>query len=244
MYERSGEPRRSWYDPLGFVGLDKEPTPPAAKELLAQDAARIERRQVELDQLIGETLAELHVISVEMLGVEGNPNLRSRHNRLEEQTVALREDLRGLQQELTENKAVLAALRQKMAGMEEGRKSDPRAHIMQLAQPVPQTDMRFNRIAEAWGAVSLSLILLGVVALLVLARGHLWIGLVVMIGAVLLLESILRGHYVRTVGSIAAILAVISAILLVVHFWLWVIVIILAVLALFLMFQKLRELRT
>jgi hypothetical protein len=244
MYERSGEPRRSWYDPLGFVGLDKEPTPPAAKELLAQDAARIERRKGELDRLIGERLAELHVISVEMLGIEGNPNLRSRYDRLAEQTVALREDLRILQQEFTENEAVLAALRQKMARMEEGRKSDPRAHITQLAQPVPQTDMRFNRIAEAWGAVSLSLILLGVVALLVLARGHLWIGLVVMIGAVLLLESILRGHYVRTVGSIAAILAVISAILLVVHFWLWVIVIILAVLALFLMFQKLRELLT
>ncbi len=83
MYERSGEPRRSWYDPLGFVGLDKEPTPPAAKELLAQDAARIERRQVELDRLIGERLAELHVISVEMLGIEGNPNLRSRHDRLD-----------------------------------------------------------------------------------------------------------------------------------------------------------------
>ena len=34
MYERSGEPRRSWYDPLGFVGLDKEPPPPAARGLL------------------------------------------------------------------------------------------------------------------------------------------------------------------------------------------------------------------
>ena len=155
----------------------------------------------------------------------------------------MREELRVLQQELTENEAVLAALRQKQALLDEGKKPDPRAHITQLAQPVPQTDIRFNRVAEAWGAVSLSLILLGVVALLVLARGHIWIGLVVMIGAVLLLESILRGHYVRTVGTIAAILAIISAILLVVHFWLWVIVVILALLALFLLVQKLRELR-
>jgi len=64
----------------------------------------------------------------------------------------------------------------------------------------------------------------------------------VMIGAVLLLEAVLRGHYVRTLGGIAAILAVISAILLIVHLWLWVIAIILAALALFLMVQKLREL--
>jgi hypothetical protein len=145
---------------------------------------------------------------------------------------------------LTENGAVLAALQEKMAHLEEGLKPDPRAHIQQLAQPVPRTEIRFNRVAEAWGAVSLSLILLGVVALLVLARGHLWIGLVVMIGAVLLLESILRGHYVRTVGTVAGILAIVSAVLLVVHFWLWVIVAILAILGVFLLVQKLRELWT
>ena len=37
MYERSGEPRRSWYDPLGFVGLAKEPSPPAAKETACRE---------------------------------------------------------------------------------------------------------------------------------------------------------------------------------------------------------------
>jgi hypothetical protein len=244
MFERSGEPRRSWYDPLGFVGLDKEPPPPVATELLAHDTTRIEGRQSELDRLIVQRLAELHSISVEMLGIEGSPNLRSRYERLAEQAVTQTEDLRGLQQEFTENRAVLGALGQKRALLESGRKLDPRGHITQLAQPVQQTDLRFNRVAEAWGAVSLSLILLGVVALLILARGHLWIGLVVMIGAVLLLESILRGHYVRTLGTVAGILAVVSAVLLVVHFWLWVIVVILAVLALFLLFQKVRELVT
>ncbi len=242
MYERSGEPRRSWYDPLGFVGLDKEPTPPAAKDLLAQESARIEQRQLDVDRLIGQRLSELHVISAEMLAMEGNPNLRTRYLKSADETVSVRDDLRRLQQELTENEAVLGAVREKMATLEEGRRSDPRAHIKQLAQPVPQADLRLNRAAEAWGAVSLSLILLGIVALLVLARDHLWIGLVVMIGAVLLLEAILRGHYVRTLGGIAAILAVISAILLIVHLWLWVIAIILAALALFLMVQKLREL--
>jgi hypothetical protein len=244
MYERSGEPRRTWYDPLGFVGLDKEPPPPAASGLLGEDSARIQLRQSELEERIGHGLSELHAVGVEMTGMEGNPNLRARYQRLMERTVTLRDELQSLQKELTENQAVLGALQQKLTDLQEGRKSHPQAHIQKLAQPVPQAGIRFNRAAEAWGAVSLSLMLLGVVALLVAARDRLWIGLLVMGGAVVLLESILRGHYLRTVVGIAAILAVISAILLVFHFWLWIIVVLLAALAVFLMVQKLRELRS
>ena len=64
-----------------------------------------------------------------------------------------------------------------------------------------------------------------------------------MTGAVIMLEAILRGRYVPTIGTVAVILAIISAVLVVVHDWLWMIVIILAVVALFLLFQKLRELK-
>ena len=155
----------------------------------------------------------------------------------------LRDDLRTMRQESAENQAVLEALGQKIIHIEEGRKPDPRAHIKQLAQPVPSTDLRFHRVAETWGAVSLSLILLGIVALLVVARGHLWIGLLVMVGAVILLEAILRGRYVLTIAGVAVILAIISGLLVVAHYWLWMIVAILAAVALFLLFQKLRELR-
>jgi hypothetical protein len=63
--------------------------------------------------------------------------------------VSLRDDLRRLQHELTENEAVLGAVREKMATLEEGRRSDPRAHIKELAQLVPQADLRLNRAAEA-----------------------------------------------------------------------------------------------
>jgi len=243
MYERSGETRLTWYDPLGFVGLDKEPPPPAARQLLGENITRIEERQEELDALIAAKLSETHVLSVEMRGMEGNFNLHGRYDRLGERVASLREDLQTIQQEHAENKAALEALRHKAANLDKGLDTDPRGHIKELAQPVPTTDLRFNRIAEAWGAVSLSLILLGVVAMLVLARGHIWIGLLVMAGAVLLLESVFRGRYVTTVTGVAAILAVLSALLLVIHYWLWLIVVVLAGLALFLLFQKLRELR-
>ena len=48
MYNRGGSPRGSWYDPLGFAGLDKEPPPPLAPTLLGDDCTHVEARQEEL----------------------------------------------------------------------------------------------------------------------------------------------------------------------------------------------------
>jgi hypothetical protein len=243
MYNRDGSPRGAWYDPLAFAGLDKEPPPPAAIDLLEHDCARLEQRQTEIDLMIGGLVAELHAIGVQLAGMEGNPHLQKRHQLLTERSIGLRQDLSGLRKERSENEAVLRALRRRLGRLRAGIKDDPHSHIRNLAQPVTQTAMRFNRAAETWGAVSLSVILLGLVALLVLARGYVWMSLVVMVVALLIIESILRGEYARTITGIAAVLAVISAVILILHYWFWVIVALLAVLAFFLLVQKVRELR-
>ncbi len=243
MYNRDGSPRGAWYDPLAFAGLDKEPPPIAAIGLLEQDCARFEERRVQIDLIIDEKVVELNSIGVRLAGMEGNPHLKKQHQLLAERGADLRQELSGLRKERSENEAVLGALRLRLERLKDGRRDDPRVHIRELARPVAPTTMRFNRAAETWGAVSLSIILFGIVALLVLARGYLWIALVIMVVALVVIESILRGEYARTISGIAAFLAVISAILLIIHFWLWVIVVLLGVPAFFLLLQKVRELR-
>ncbi len=243
MYNRDGSPRGAWYDPLAFAGLDKEPPPMAAMGLLEQDCARLEERRAEIDQMTYEKVAELHAIGVQLAGMEGNPHLQKRHKLLTERSTDLRQELSGLRRERSENEAVLGALRQRLNRLKAGTRDDPRAHIRELAQPVAPSAMRFNRAAETWGAVSLSIILFGMVTLLVVARGYLWMGLVIMVVALVVIESILRAEYARTISGIAAFLAVVSAILLIIQYWLWVIVVLLAVPAFFLLLQKVRELR-
>jgi hypothetical protein len=243
MYNRDGSPRKSWYDPAGFAGLDKEPPPPLAVVLLQRDCARIEQRQSEIDSTTGQKTAELQALGVELAAMEGNPHLYKVHAALTVRNGALRQELSGLRKERSENEAVLTALRQRLAQRIAGKRGDPHAHVQHLAEPVPWENVRFNRAVEAWGAASLSVVLFGVVALLVLARSHVWIGLVVMVLALVLMESMLRGEYARTITSIAAVLAVISLILLIARFWLWVIVVLLAALAFFFLVQKIRELR-
>ncbi len=243
MYNPGGSPRQSWYDPLGFAGLDKEPPPPLAATLLSEDCARLEMRQEELEGLIRKRSQESQAIGVEMGGMEGNPHLVSRYKALLDKSALLRTELSGLRREFSENEAVLAALRQRLALLREGRKPDPRAHIKKLGRPAAQKEVRFNRAAEAWAAVSLSIILFGIVAILVLAQGYVWIALLVMVVAFVIIESILRAEYDRTITGIAAILALVTAILLIGHWWLWIIVVGLASLAVFLLVQKIRELR-
>jgi hypothetical protein len=243
MYNRGGSPRQSWYDPLGFAGLDKEPPPPLALGLLSDDCHRLEMRQEELRGLVRQKTLELQALGVQMGGMEGNPHLVTRYKALLDKSDTLRTELSGLRREASENEAVLSALQQRLALLNEGRKPDPRAHIKKLGQPVAQKEVRFNRAAEAWGAISLSVILFGIVAIMVFARGYVWVGLLVMVVAFIVIESILRAEYERTITGVASVLAVVTAILLIAHWWAWIIIVLIASLAVFLLVQKIRELR-
>jgi hypothetical protein len=243
MYERDGSPRPSWYEPLKFAGLDKEPPPPKALGLLAHDISETVAGQARLEQAVETRTSELHAIGLKAGAMEGNPHLKARHRVLSADIARLSQELSALRKEHSENEAMLGALRSKLARLETGWKVDPRAHIRKLARPVPRREMRFNRTAEAWGAFSLSLASLAMVGLLVFKRDQVWIGILVLVGALLLIESILRGHYARTMSNVAGFLAVLASVLLLIHFWLWVIVTGLTGLAILLVAQKLRELR-
>ena len=131
---------------------------------------------------------------------------------------------------------------ERLERLRSGQRDNPRAHIRHLAVPVKTTQMRFDRAAEAWAAVSLSLLLFGIVGLIFLAPGYLGVGLVIITLLFIVIESILRGAFTQTVALITALLAILSSIILFFHFWFWILIGALLVAATFLMFQRLREL--
>ena len=61
--------------------------------------------------------------------------------------------------------------------------------------------------------------------------------------AFVVVESILRGRFVRTVNRIAVILALIASVILLVHWWKPLLIGALIAVAAFLIYQRLRELR-
>ena len=232
MYDRDGGPRPSWFDPLGFAGLAQVAPPPSEPAVLEEECARLEERQAELNALVGEQTAVVRQLGVRLESMSGSPYL-----------AAEAAALTGLRKERSGNVAVLEALRRRIEERRHGDAGDPRAHIRHSAEPVPAEKMRFERAAEIWAAISASLLLFGLAALFVVASGNVWAGLVVLVLAFVVGESVLRGTFVRTINRVAVILALVAVGVLVVKFAGQAFVALLVAGGVFLLFQRLREFR-
>jgi len=242
MYNRDGSPRGSWYDPLGFSGLDKVPPPPQALQMLAENCREVSRRQEQLEKLIPEKAAELQSIGMKLKGMEGNPHLSKLHAALEKKIAALSNEVRALRRESSENSALLQGLTSRLERLQAGRRDDPHAHIRHLA--VPDTSiraLRFNRAAETWAAISLSLLLFIVAGLIFFPSRYTWAELAIILILFVVTESILRGAFIQTIGRITLILAMLTTVILFLHFWKWIILAALLAMGISLMVQRLRE---
>ena len=243
MYNRDGSPRDSWYDPLGFAGLDKVPPPPLALQMLEQDCREISARQLELERRIPERAAVLQASGIKLKGMEGHPHLAKQYAALEKVIGTLSSEVRALRRESSENTVLLQGLTRRLQQMRIGRQDDPHAHIRHLAAPDDLTQaLRFERAAEAWASVSLSLLLFVVAGLIFFAPHYLWAGLAIILTLFVVLESVLRGAFVQTVARITLILAMLDTLILFLHFWKWIILVALLVMGISLMVQRLREL--
>ena len=243
MYNRDGSPRASWYDPLGFAGLDKVPPPPKALQMLTDNCQKVSHRLHELEKLIPEKAARLQSLGVKLKAMEDNPHLAKQHAALEKEIGVLANEVHALRRESSENAALFQGLTHRLEAMRSGLQDAPRAHINHLVGPENTTQtLRFDRAAETWAAVSLSLLLFIIAGLIFLSPRYLWAGLAVVLVLFIVLESILRGAFVRTIARITLILAMLASLILFLHFWKWAILAALLAMGLSLMVQRLREL--
>jgi hypothetical protein len=243
MYNRDGSPRSSWFDPLGFAELDSVPPPPLELEILEDECAALKERQVEVEALIPKQAATLQRLGIRLESMEGTPHLSDPHERLEGETARVAAELKTLRGEQSEIDGLLDRMVLRLERFRAGRRDDPRAHIRNAAEPMPPAQMRFSRAAEIWAAISLSLLLVGLVALIEFAPEDAWAGAIVLLIALVVGESILRATFVRTVNRVAVILALVATVILLIHFWKSVLVGVLVAVAAFLILQRVRELR-
>jgi hypothetical protein len=242
MYNRDGSPRSSWYDPLGFAGLDKTPPPPQELNMLQENCEDIKKRQEELGDLIPKKAGELQVLGMKLKGLEDHPHLAKLYSLLEKRIITVGDELRVLRRERFENGALLQGITQRLELLRSGHRDNPRSHIHHLAVPVEEVSMRYARATETWAAISLSLLLFALAALFLLAPSFFWVGLVVLIILGMIAESILRGAFTQTISRISLVLALITTVILVIHYWQYILVVTLVVLGIVLMLQRLREL--
>jgi hypothetical protein len=243
MYNRDGSPRGSWYDPLGFAGLDKVPPPPQAQHMLDANCQKVSHRQEELEKLIPEKAGELQALGIKLKGLEGNPHLARQYAALEKEINILSTNVRNLRRESLENTALLQGLTRRLERMSAGRQDDAHAHIRHLAVPDNASQaLRFDRAAETWAAISLSLLLFIIAGFIFFAPRYIVAGLAIISILFVVADSILRGAFVQTVGRVTLILAMLTAVILFFHFWKWIILVALLAMGISLMIHRLREL--
>ena len=243
VYDPGGLMRRSWYDPLGWAGLDKVPPPDQAPAKISEQLGLLAARRAELEQTLEAKSRVLTGLGLEAHAMVGHTHLAKHHAAHQEKIAALSRELNRLRAELAGDEALAEAMGQFAAERQAGQLGSPRAHIHRADHPAPASDLRLNRVAELWAAISIGLVMVGFVAVVIFARPFLLFGLVGLLSVIIFVEASFRRQLARLVDSITIALAIVAALVLLFQFF-WQIVVVAVILAGgYIMWENLHELR-
>jgi hypothetical protein len=242
LYNRDGTMRRSWYDPLGWAGLDKVPPPDETLTRLQERRAEVNARRTELVEAISQKSRELTGLGVESAAMQGRPHLKKQYTAHQEKITALSDELDQLRVQLASDEALLEAMDLCGQQLQAGERGPARAHIRRAHHPASDDELRLSRFAEMWAAISIGLMMIGFVVLVLFSRQHLVLGLVAIVSLIVFIESSFRGQLSRLIASVTIGLAVVSALVLLFEFF-WLIVVLAVLIAGgYIMWENLREL--
>jgi len=242
IYDRDGNFRRRWIDPLGWAGLDKVAPPHQLVARIDEQLFAWYSKIQDLEKEIRQRTAELQRMDVTHQALSTQPDQQKACQDLNKKIVTAARDVWGLKRELAETQRIsqlLDAYRQQIL---DGKAFPIRAHIRHRHEPLPDTSS-LNVMAEGVATLSVAILLIGVVLLWWFERPYFLIGLAILIGGLVFIEAGFRGQLARLINSISIGLAIVSAFVLLFHFF-WQIVLVGVLFAgLFLLWQNFRELR-
>ena len=242
MYDRFGKVRRAWYDPIGWAGLDKQVSPDRALEKATKRSHAIRQRQHARAISVAEKSRELRDLGLETDAILELPHMKSLFQAHQKKIFELSSEIDRMRADLATDEALLEALELYEKRTEQGYKLEPRAHIRRAHSPTSAVSLRLGRIAEAWAAASIGLVLLALVAIVLFARQYLFVGVVAMLTVVAVVEAAFRRRLGALIGNVTNLLAFFAALVLLYEFfWQFMIGVILLTGA-YIMWENLREL--
>jgi hypothetical protein len=241
MFNRDGTPRGAWYDPLTYAGLNRLLPPPQEMQQLKAEQRRLSRRRRNLTLEIDERLGELQARGATRLAYDGFPALQREAEALDHDLATEAAALKALRRERAQNETVALALRRRSAKLRRGADDPPQAHIQLLQTPSTMDQLRFARLTEFWSAITIGLLVIGLLLLVRFAPGWLLAGGLILLVVVALIESILRGTYPTVIRNVTMGLAALAALLLIYEYFGTILISVLVVGVLVLTLQNLRE---
>ena len=243
MYNRDGTVRHSWFDPVGWAGLDKTAAPGEEARHAERQGRTVRERVAEGQHALDEKTESLRGLEVEAAAMRGRPHFRRAFTIHQKQIAALSAEIATIHSGLTQEQSLLDSLEDYAFRLNQGERDPVRAHIKKAHRPSSQADISRSRITEVWAAVSLGLMLLGIVVVYFFAKSYLIWWLAVVLAGFVFMEAGFRGRLTRLITSVTVALAIVGTLVIVYRFfWLFVVLAVL-VAGVYMLWDNLRELR-
>ncbi len=240
-YTRSGSQRLSWYDPLGFAGLDKTDPPFEWPETLAARETELRVQAAEVDAAIKDKTDTLPGLALEVQALGFDGGMLQIHRERKSALAVGELELRGLRAQRAALDDQIAATHRERARIEAGDLGDPRAHLTHPHRPVPADDIRHGFIVEIWSAISAGVLLVAIASLVWLSIVPWWTAILAALGGYIVIESAFRRHLTQLTLRVVLILALIAIALIVWNYIAQVILLGMLGLAIFVLIDNLRE---
>ena len=241
-YNRDGTIRQSWYDPLGWAGLNKVATPYQSEQVMERhiDELRGDLNQVQLQ--IDHLRTTLPRFELEMKALQHGHQWGELEEQRREELRTEADRLNDLQRRRVDLMEKLQACREFLGRLHAGDQGDPQAHIDRKITPQSEQELRQSRLAEMWAAVSVGVLMLGIVAMVGLGVAGWTVTLGFIAAMVIVIEAILRQRVIQLLTTVSIILALITAAVLFYEFFWWVIVVVTVAVATLIITDNVREL--
>ncbi|MBI1350304.1 MAG: hypothetical protein GC156_04220 [Actinomycetales bacterium] len=231
-YERTGEVRASWGDPVGWAGLGK--VAPNREVELALVADRIRHIDVELGRLDGDVTESREGIAEQAAGLApGSPDVRA---------------LAAEEKRISHERMAAVRLRDERTRMvralDEGLpEADPHAHLSHRRTPLTAVERSRSRFLGAWAVISTPIILLLAASLFLngtLSRPVLAIGILLLVLAV---EAFARGYFLAYLVRVLLLFAIANLVVAFFQNWQFVMASVFAALAVIVFVVNIRDAR-
>jgi hypothetical protein len=240
-WTRAGTIRRTWHDPVGWAGLAKVAPPSRADDALRRRIAELEREARDLKD--GETalVRDLPGLELSVRSLGASEPLGALREARRAELAAREGELATLRLKEAALLDEIAAARRELARVEAGDFGDARAHLTRDHRPVPPETTSYGQLVELWSAVSISVVLVVIVAAtyfsLLSPIGSVLLGLGIYVG----IESAFRRRLGTLMLRTTGLLAIVATGLLLFEYATLVVVAAIVGLAVFTLADNLRE---
>ena len=243
MYNRDKSVSRTWYDPVGWAGLDKVPSPAVELETALGHRTAVATRCEELRAGILSKSERLRGLGVEVAALRGRSHLAAPYRDRRAELESLSGEVAELRRRLAADEAVVESLDGYAARLRAGERDPARAHISRPHRPASDAELHTGRVAELWAAVSVSLMMIALVAIAAFRVEHVTIALVASITLFAFVEASFRGRLVNLVSSFNIGLGVVAALILLYEFFWEGVIAAVVLVGLYVLWDNLREFR-